>query len=70
MRTPGRGKKAITSGEGRRDLGRKVDWGRGVTGRGEPDMELGEGQQKEWKQVTSGDRRLVGPSRMHQRPRR
>jgi hypothetical protein len=26
-----------------------------------------EGQQKEWKQVTSGGRRLGEPSRMHQR---
>jgi hypothetical protein len=29
-----------------------------------------EGQQKEWKQATSGNRRLGGPLRMQQRPRR
>jgi hypothetical protein len=39
----GREKKAITSGEGGRDLGGKVDGG-GVRGRGEPDLVLGEGK--------------------------
>jgi hypothetical protein len=29
-----------------------------------------EGQEKEWKQATSGDRRLGETFRMHQRPRR
>jgi hypothetical protein len=41
-----REKEAITSGEGGRDLGRKVDWGGGGAGgcRGEPDLVLGEGK--------------------------
>ena len=46
----GREKKAITSGEGRRDLGRKVDWKRELEGaRGEPHLVL-EGQKglKPW----------------------
>jgi hypothetical protein len=49
----------------------------GVGWREEPDLVLGEGkglkpedQQKEWKQATSGNRRLEGPSRMHPRPGR
>jgi hypothetical protein len=74
----GREKKAITSGEGGRGLRGKVDrggewWGGG----GKPDLVLGEGkglkpegQQKEWKQATSGGRRLGEPSKMHQRPGR
>jgi hypothetical protein len=37
----GREKKAITSGEGGRDLGGKVDELGGRTGRGEPDLVLG-----------------------------
>jgi hypothetical protein len=42
---PGREKKEITCGEGRKDLGGKVD-GVGVVcgGRGEPNMILGEGK--------------------------
>jgi hypothetical protein len=42
-------------------------------GRGEPDLVLGEGkdltegQQKECKQATSGNRRLEGPPRLHTR---
>ena len=49
----------------------------GGVGRAEPDLVLGEGkglkpegQQKEWKQATSGGRRLGEPSKMHQRPGR
>jgi hypothetical protein len=57
----GERKKAITSGEGGRDLG---GWGDGASREvGESDLLLGErkglkpqGQQKEWKQATSGDR--------------
>ena len=67
-----REKKAITRGEGGRDLGGKWDG----EGRGEHDQvsvggsrtEALEGQQKEWKQATLGGRRLGKPSRMHQRP--
>ena len=43
----GREKKAITSGEGRRIMGGKVDKresGRDWVGRGEPDLVLGEGK--------------------------
>ena len=40
----GREKKATTSGEGGRDLGGKVDGGRG---RGEPELVLGEGKRTE-----------------------
>jgi hypothetical protein len=40
----GRKKKAITSGKGGRDLGGKVDAGRRVGVRGEPDLVLGEGK--------------------------
>jgi hypothetical protein len=39
-----RKKKAITSEEGGKDLGGKVDWGGGVGVRGEPDLVLGEGK--------------------------
>mgnify|MGYP006914893019 CR=1 FL=1 len=39
----GREKKAITSGEGGRDLGGKVD-SEELGGRGEPDLVLGEGK--------------------------
>jgi hypothetical protein len=45
----GREKKEITSGEGGRDLGVKGDGGWGIE---EPDLVLGEGQQKEWNQAT------------------
>jgi hypothetical protein len=64
----GREKKPITSGDRERDLGGEVDgeWGR----RGEPNLVLGEGQQKEWIQATLRGRRLGGPSRLHQRPGR
>ena len=59
--------------EGGRGLGGKL-YGMGVSGgREEPDLVLGEGkglkpwsQQKEWKQATSGDQRMGGPSRMYQ----
>ena len=40
----GREKKAITSGEGGRDLGGKVDGGERDGGGGEPDLVLGEGK--------------------------
>jgi hypothetical protein len=41
----GREKKAITSGKGRRDLGRKVDGGEeGIGEIGEPGLVLGEGK--------------------------
>jgi hypothetical protein len=40
----GREKKAITSGEGGRDLGGKVDGGRNGRGRGKPDQILGKGK--------------------------
>jgi hypothetical protein len=74
----GRENKVITSGEWRRNLGEKVDagvrewmveenliwyWVR------EKDWSP-EGQQKEWKQATSGNRRYGGHFRMHQRPGR
>ena len=39
----GEKKKLITSGEGGRDLGGKVEGGR-VGGKGEPDLVLGEGK--------------------------
>jgi hypothetical protein len=49
--------------------------GRGVRGRGEPDLVLGDGkglkprvQHKEWKQAPSENRRLGELPRMHQRP--
>jgi hypothetical protein len=51
-----------------------VDRGQeGVEGREEPAWVLGEGkrtegQLKEWKQATSGNRMFGGPFRMHQRP--
>jgi hypothetical protein len=68
----GREKKAITSREEGRDLGAKVN-GVGSRGEKEPDLVLSEGkdgssegQQKEWKEATSGNR-LGGPSKMHQR---
>jgi hypothetical protein len=72
----GRKKKTITSGEGGKDLGGKMDAGLGW-GEGnliwywvrEKDRSP-EGQQKEWKQAISGGRRLGGRSRMHQRPER
>jgi hypothetical protein len=59
-----REKKAITSGEGGRDLGGIVD-GRSNRGRRKPDLVLGEGkipegQQKECKQATPGNKRLAG----------
>ena len=63
--------------EGGRDLGGKVDRGRGVRGEGNMvwywvrEKEWSpEGQQKEWKQATPGNRRLGKPSRMYQRPER
>jgi hypothetical protein len=40
----GREKKVITSGEGGRDLGRKVDRVVGSGARGKPDLVLGEGK--------------------------
>jgi hypothetical protein len=40
----GREKKAITSEEGERDLGGKVDRMAGSGGRGKPDLVLGEGK--------------------------
>ena len=40
----GREKKAITSGEGGRDLGGKAEGRQGSRGRGEPDLVLGEGK--------------------------
>jgi hypothetical protein len=48
-----------------RESGEAGGWGsgRGIGGEGKDYSP--EGQQKEWKQATSGDRRLGGPSRMH-----
>ena len=71
----GREKKAITSRDGERDLGGKVDEGLGGEGNliwycVRENERNHEGQQKYWKQVTSGGRRLGVPSRMHQRPGR
>ena len=40
----GREKKAMTSGEGGRDLGGKVDWVGESRGRGKPDLLLDEGR--------------------------
>jgi hypothetical protein len=76
----GRAKNAITIGVGGRDLGGKVDRGRGggtVGGEGkviwywerEKDLSL-VGQQKEYKQANSGNRKLGEFPRMHQRPGR
>ena len=70
-----REKKAITSWEERRDLGRKVGGGGEWKGEGNliwywvrEKVWSPEGQQKEWNQATSGNRRLGEPFRMHQRP--
>jgi hypothetical protein len=54
-----REKKAITSREGGRELGEKVDRvGDSGGGGGESDLVLGEVLQKDCKQATSGNRKL------------
>jgi hypothetical protein len=70
------GRRNKSQGRRREGAGRERGWGLMGVGRGmiwywkrEKDWSP-EDQQKEWKQATSGGKRLGGPSRMYQRPGR
>jgi hypothetical protein len=71
----GRENKAVTSGEGGRELGRKVDGGRGKRGTSiwywmREKTETLRASRKKWEQATSENKRWGVTPRMHQRPGR